>query len=92
MILTYDAVDREGRHTSDAIEATGPKEAVGTLRQRGLYVTTIQESEADQATTGGAFDGAAGGRMPAKTLSLFTPQLAMLLPAGTRAVPASPAI
>ncbi len=88
MILTYEAMDAEGRRTHDAVEAPNSKEAVELLRRRGLFVTRIEQSAEPKAKT--ATSGAHGdrSRLPLKVLALFTRQMAMLLHAGSGVVPA----
>ena len=95
MILTYEAVDRQGKHQSDTVEASDAKEAIAQLRSRGLYVSQISEArsrggrakaEAITATARRA------GRLPLRPLVLFTRQMAMLLRAGSGIVPALRAI
>jgi len=83
MILTYDAIDAEGRSMSDEVEAPSPREAVERLRRRGLYVTQITKSATTQATAISGSGLPAGARLPLKTLMLFTRQMAMLLRAGS---------
>ena len=61
MILTYEAMDAEGRRTHDAVEAPNSKEAVELLlRRRGLFVTRIEQSAEPKAKT--ATSGAHGDR------------------------------
>ncbi|MGB2987437.1 MAG: hypothetical protein WBE26_16350, partial [Phycisphaerae bacterium] len=43
MILTYEAIDTDGRRTSDTVEAADARQAVDQLRRHGLYVTQIGE-------------------------------------------------
>jgi len=95
MILSYNAVDAGGRSIADSMEAPSVREAVEQLRRRGLYVTTINESSDRKARKAAA--GHAGGttgsiRLPLKTLSNMTRQLAMLMRAGSGLVPAYMAI
>jgi len=93
MILTYEAVDRAGKHLRDTVEAADAKEAIAQLRSRGLYVSQIAEARARggraQAET---HPGARAGRLPLRPLVLFTRQMAMLLRAGSGVVPAISAI
>ena len=92
MIITYDAIDRAGRRTRDAVEAANPKEAVELLRHRGLFVTNVQEKPRPEAVEGKSFTGSRENRLPVKTLAMFTRQMAMLLRAGSAVVPAIVAI
>ncbi|MFQ5413807.1 MAG: type II secretion system F family protein [Phycisphaerae bacterium] len=88
MILTYEAVDANGRRTGDAIEAADIRGAVAELRRQGLFVTEIKEQpvaahqvRADAATP-------RSPRLPIQVLTLLTRQMAMLLSAGSAVVPA----
>lgn len=92
MILTYQAVDAEGRPSSDSVEAGNTGDALELLRRRGLFVTQI--SPAKQVHTGATANsaGSPAPGMPLKTLALFTRQMAMLLRAGSGLVPAVMAI
>ncbi len=95
MNLTYNAVDAGGRSTTDSIAAPSVREAVEQLRRRGLYVTTITESsdrKIRQHRVDGARDRSTAVRLPLKTLSHMTRQIAMLLRAGSGIVPAFQAI
>lgn len=92
MILTYDAIDTEGRSTSDQVEAPNPRDAVERLRRRGLYVTRITESDALRSASVAGSGVRKDARLPMKTLVLFTRQMAMLLRAGSSVVDAMTAI
>lgn len=92
MILTYQAVDKQGRRTNDAIEASNSKEAVAMLRRRGLFVTTIQKNIKDRVLVEDTYADSTGVALPVKILSMLTRQLAMLLHAGSGLVPALSAI
>lgn len=91
MQITYDAVDTKGHATHDVVEAPDAREAVETLRRRGLYVTRI----ADDAPTPRQQASRRGPRevkLSTTHLALFTRQMAMLLKAGSGLVPAISAI
>ncbi|UCE60108.1 MAG: type II secretion system F family protein [Phycisphaerales bacterium] len=92
MILTYEAVDAKGKRASDSVEASNPQDAIETLRGRGLFVTQI--SEAGKTETKSPLESPAvkGGRIPLRTLVLFTRQMAMLLRSGSGIVPSIKAI
>ncbi|HNQ23612.1 MAG TPA: type II secretion system F family protein [Phycisphaerae bacterium] len=95
MLLTYEAIDRAGKRLHDMLEAADSREAVAQLRARGLYVTRITEKRdaADGAAARAARTGnVSAGRLPVRTLVLFTRQMAMLLRAGSAVVPALHAI
>ena len=92
MILTYDAIDAQGRRSADSVEAHDVREAVDQLRRRGLYVTQIAEAGGAKTPSAASSSDATAVRLPLKTLALFTRQMAMLLRAGSGVVPALTAI
>jgi len=93
MILTFDAVNKSGHRLSDSIEASTKHEALERLRQKGLYVTNITESQPRMPSTRAASDVHRQGlRLPQKALVQITRQLAMLLRSGSDLVPALSAI
>lgn len=89
MLLTYEAVNAEGKRSTDTVEAADVKEAVDQLRRRGLYVSRIAEGSARAAA---APQTQKGIRLPLKTTVVFTRQMAMLFRAGSSVVPAIAAI
>lgn len=91
MLLTYDAVDTQGRPASDSIEASSQREAIEQLRRKGLYVKKIAEKRASSNRRPGSRP-VSGGTLPLKPLVQMTRQLAMLLRAGSGLVPALSAI
>jgi len=91
MILTYEAVDAAGKRSHDVVEARDRTEAADLLRRRGLFVTNLAPQAASSRSRA-ASRPAARGRLPLKTLALFTRQMAMLLRAGSGLVPALAAI
>lgn len=95
MNLTYEAVDTTGQRLHDSIEAASQHEALDRLRQKGLFVTKIGESDAPSQKTSGAAPVASSShepRLPLKVLTQITRQLAMLLRAGSELVPGLQAI
>ncbi len=101
MILTYEAVDAQGRPTKDTVEATDSKDAVEQLRRRGLYVTHVARASSsvigDKQGAGvrdrpRRLGSRSEPKLPLKTLVVFTRQIAMLLRAGSGIVPAVSAI
>lgn len=92
MILTYDAIDAEGRTTTDTFEARNRQDAVERLRRRGLYVTRITEPDVSHAASVARSELPEDARLPLRTLMLFTRQMAMLLRAGSSVVDAITAI
>lgn len=94
MNLTYQAIDTAGRTVSNVIQAESTRAAVEQLRQKGLMVTSIDQSAADQAPQQARtvkLDEAKLG-LPLKQLVLFTRQMAMLLSSGSAVAPALDAI
>lgn len=92
MNLTYDAIDQAGKSLRDSIEAASIREAIEQLHRKGLFVTEIRECAGLRAATQGRILRHEAGRLPLKTLALFTRQMAMLLRAGSAIVPAVHAI
>jgi type II secretory pathway component PulF len=94
MILTYEAVDTEGKNQRDRIEASDTREALDLLRRKGLFVTEIREESAGEHrdVESAAARADASARLPLKALTMFTRQMAMLMNAGSGIVPAISAI
>jgi type II secretory pathway component PulF len=94
MILTYQAITSDGKHTRDTVEAADTRQAIDQLRHRGLFVTEIRQSDAGKSreASGPPSASTPSGRLPIKTLAVFTRQMAMLLHAGSGIVPAIAAI
>ena len=89
MILTYDAVNDQGKHLTNTVEASDVTEAVEQLRGKGLYVTRITERGRPKAGATAAAPSADAHRKTASVrlglgpLALLTRQMAMLLRAGS---------
>ncbi len=92
MILTYEAVTKDGERKTDTVDAPDVKEAVDQLRRRGLYVSRIEEASRPAAKVHATPKNADGIRMGPKALVIFTRQMAMLLRSGSSVVPAVAAI
>lgn len=92
MLLTYEAINAEGQHSTDTVEAADVKEAVDQLRRRGLYVSRIAEGRGRAVRRAPAANTRKGVRLPLKTTAVFTRQMAMLFQAGSSVVPAIAAI
>ena len=92
MILTYEAIDTQGRNKTDTLEATSKQEAVAQLRRDGLFVMTITETSSESVAAGKTASRRSATRLPLTTLVLFTRQMAMMLRAGSSIVPAVAAI
>ncbi|MHC5108625.1 MAG: type II secretion system F family protein [Planctomycetota bacterium] len=91
MILTYQAIDNKGDRTSNIIEANSEREATEMLRSQGLFVTEIAEKRSVTADEKSA-SASDQSKIPLKTLTLITRQMAMLLNSGSSVVPALSAI
>lgn len=93
MNLTYDAVDASGQAVRSSIDAPSQREAVDTLRRRGLFVTRMHDEGAlGSRPSASAHAPACATRLPLKVLVQVTRQLAMLLRSGSGIVPAIRAI
>lgn len=99
MILTYEAVDANGRSKKDTLEAPSKQEAAAQLRRDGLFVVSITEASdgpkrrAGHDPQAGRPEGKGGShRLPIATLVLFTRQMTMMLRSGSSIVPAVVAI
>jgi len=90
MNLTYDAIAADGARVRDSLQANSVKEAIESLRRRGLLVTSIEpapEAKVDRrATTQRINPNTVHLRI--KQLMMFTRQMAMLLKSGSSVVPA----
>jgi len=90
MKLAYRAYDKSGREVTDTIEAADAVEATQSLRQRGLFVTELD----DAAGPAPAEEKASGRqkrqsrRQRLRDLSMFTRQLHVLVMSGTQLVQA----
>lgn len=91
MLLTYDAVDAQGKNSTNSIEAGNARDAVDQLRRRGLFVKKIAEARVSPRTSNAAKTATAAS-LPLKLLVQVTRQLAMLLRAGSGLVPSLSAL
>ena len=91
MLVTYEALDDQGRLTRDQMEAVGTREAVEHLRRQGLFVTDIRQAS-ENANKQASGTLSLSPRLPLKVLVMFTRQLAMLLRSGSGLVPAIAAL
>ncbi|MBT8484516.1 MAG: type II secretion system F family protein [Phycisphaerales bacterium] len=92
MKLAYKAVDKSGKVTVDTIEAADTREASATLRQRGLYVTSISEDSGNVTASAADTPSSRPSAMRLKELALWSRQLCVLVRAGTPLVVALEAI
>ncbi len=99
MAFRFQAIDAAGKNQADTITATTPNEAAEMLRQRGLFITRLEEV-ADQPSSGptGASAGKVSRRRPGrpggtlKDVLFFTQQMSILMRSGARVVQALEAI
>lgn len=92
MIVTYEAIDANGRMASDTMEAVTLKDAKERLRDQGMYVTSVIESHNKTDHLALRSSPAKTKGLPLKVLALFTRQMSMLLQSGSAVVPAVAAI
>ncbi|MBC8128561.1 MAG: type II secretion system F family protein [Gloeobacteraceae cyanobacterium ES-bin-144] len=89
----YSALDAKGEQTTGNIVADNEAEAIQQLRSQGLYPTQINEEGKGKKTKAAPAKGKAkpaarasksqlGGRVKAKSLMMFTRQLATLIDSG----------
>ena len=81
MKLAFKAVEKSGRVTTGSIEAASPQEASDRLRQRGMFVTEIDETRPDAIDGDEAPVRRKSGSV--KNLALWTRQLCVLVRSGT---------
>ena len=94
--FSYVAMDSRGKETKGVIEVANQNEAIGRIKEMGFFPTKVAEAEKAQpaAAKAGAKPGkkgqininlkipGLGGGVKAKTLCVFTRQLATLVQAG----------
>ena len=90
MNLTYEAIDGSGRNVTDVVEAPSVREAVESLRGKGLFVTHIARAKVEQIQQrlAAASSELSRVRFSLRQLVMFTRQMAMLLASGSAVVPA----
>ena len=92
MAYRYQAIDATGNTVSDVVDAASSNEALEALRQRGLFVTHIESGKATKRKVRKAPSINIGGKPKLKDMVLITQQMAMLMRAGSRVVPALEAV
>jgi type II secretory pathway component PulF len=93
MKLVYQGYDSNGKVVSDTIDASSAAEAGLALRGRGLFVTSInnaESNEAEKVRSGNRFGSRAGAGI--KGLTLFTRQLQVMITTGAPIVQALSAL
>ncbi len=87
MRLAYSGYNATGEAVRDFIDALGPQEAADALRERGVFVTRVDEARGDAAATGrkggGGFKLPLGRGKRLKQVTQFTRQLHVLTSTGT---------
>ncbi len=94
MAFRYQAIDASGRTLTDVVEAGSQEQALDLLRQRRLFVTRLDATDAAPRHTPVASErkptGRTGGRL--SDVIFFTQQMAMLVRSGARVVQGMEAI
>jgi type IV pilus assembly protein PilC len=82
--FSYTAVDARGKQANGTVEANDQTDAITQIRQLGYYPQRLDESREDSKGTveEGKPKVKKGGKVKAKTLTIFTRQLATLIEAG----------
>lgn len=88
MKLAYRAFDKSGREVTDTIEAPDVVEATQSLRQRGLFVTEMDDAAAAPAAKRVGMRIRQSRRQQLRSLAMFTRQLHVLVMSGTQLVQA----
>lgn len=90
MAFRYQAVDSSGQTVVDTIDAGSHEEAAELLRERGLFVTSL-DGMGSRGTVSSAIE-AAGKSAKLRDVALFAQQMSMLLRSGSQVVQALEAI
>ncbi len=92
--FSYAALDSRGKETRGIIEVANQNEAIGRIKEMGLFPTKVVEVDKSQSDAGAGLKGRGlkrqininipglGSGVKAKTLCVFTRQLATLVQAG----------
>jgi type IV pilus assembly protein PilC len=90
-LFAYSAVDAQGKTHQGTLEANSASDAAAAIKKKGQFPTNISETTAAAAgkATGKGFSfkfslggGGGTGKVPGKTLTVFTRQLSTLISAG----------
>ena len=90
-LFAYSAVDAQGKTHQGTLEANSAADAAAAIKKKGQFPTNISETTAAAASkaTGKGFSfkfslggGGGTGKVPGKTLTVFTRQLSTLISAG----------
>lgn len=91
MAFRYQAIDASGRTVADTIDAGSAREAAELLRDRGLFISKLEDSgDAPARTSSSSGKIKPKGRL--RDVVLFTQQMGMLLRSGARVVQALEAV
>jgi len=93
MAFRYEAIDSAGQTLTDVVEAASAQEAADLLRDRGLFVTRLDEDDPHRhRDASGISSSRQGPKAKFRDVVLFTQQMSMLLRSGARVVEALEAI
>jgi len=92
MSYKYQAIDSAGHTQTDTIEAGSTREAADLLRERGLFVTKIDQADKKVKDTGWLSDRDPQSGVKSKDIYFFTQQMSMLVKSGAQIVEALEAI
>ena len=92
MAFCYHAIDAGGQTVVDEVDAGSREQAVELLRNRGLFVTSLEPTRGDDHPGGRSGSAAAGRKGKFRDVFLFTQQMSMLLRSGARVVEALEAV
>jgi general secretion pathway protein F len=81
-VFEYVALDTRGKQTKGIIDAESPRTARSNLKAKGIYPTSIEETQAKEATKSKQFFNGRGAKVTSAQLGLATRQLATLVAAG----------
>ncbi|NQU10305.1 type II secretion system F family protein [bacterium] len=96
--FSYVALDAKGKEVSGQVDSENTTDAIGRIREKGLFPTSVTEARQAAAAAGPAaavgrarkrglsmdinLPWLGGGKVPSKVLTAFTRQLATLIDAG----------
>ena len=89
-LFAYSAVDAQGKTHQGTLEANSAADAAAAIKKKGQFPTNISETTAAASgkATGKGFSfkfslggGGGTGKVPSKTLTVFTRQLSTLISA-----------
>jgi len=84
----YQAIDASGQTVEDTIDADSHMEAAELLRERGLFVTSLDGLNSGDSSAGSSSGGTKNKSGKLRDVVLFAQQMSMLLRAGSQVVQA----